>query len=328
MQPHVSAIVPMHNEAANAADTLAAIAAAFKAEGWSYELIPVDDGSTDDTAEEIRRLAASDARIRPVSYRRNRGRGYALRQGFAKACGRLVVTMDADLSYSPDVAVRMLRTLIDDPEIDLVLASPYMPGGSVEDVPFARLLLSRLGNSVLQRALPIKIHTSTSIVRAYRGEVLRSLDLTSDGKEIHLEILSEAITLGYRIVEIPATLRSRKKGRSKFRPQATVISHLLFTVLERPASIFAVMGLLIMLSSMPIGAYLLWVFARHKLNPERPLMTVMVLLFLGGSVGFSFAIQSMQLVELRRSVVRLRSEMTLLRHRLDSRDVLDVADEA
>jgi dolichol-phosphate mannosyltransferase len=325
--PFVSAVIPMNNEADNARETIAAVAAAFESEGWTYEIIPVDDGSTDATSEALARAASEDDRVKPVGYRINRGRGYALRKGFAAATGQLVTSLDADLSYSPDVAVRMLRVLAEDPETDVVLASPYMKGGTVEDVPFMRLLLSRAGNAVLQLALPVKIHTSTSIVRAYRVGVLRALDLTSDGKEIHLEILSEALTLGYRVVEIPATLRSRKKGRSKFRPRATVISHLLFTVLERPAWLFAVIGMATILASLPIAAYLLEVFFTGKLNPERPLMTVMVLLFLGGAAGVGFALISMQLVELRRSVVRLRSEMSIARAERAA-TAADPADEA
>jgi len=302
----------MHNEEENAADTLAALATALEKQGWSYELVPVNDGSTDATAERLADLAEKDPLIRPVSYTVNRGRGYALRRGFALARSTYVVSMDADLSYSPDTAVRMVTTLIEDPEADLVLASPYMPGGSVEGVPFARLALSRGGNWVLRRSLPQPVWTSTGIVRAYRATVLHSLDLESDGKEIHLEILSEAMALGYRVVEIPAVLSTRRKGTSKFRPKATMTSHLAFSVLERSAWLFSIAGLLLIICGLAVGIYLLTVFMRGDLNPERPLMTVMVLLFLGGAVGMSFSLLAMQMLELRRNMVRLQADVRRL----------------
>jgi glycosyltransferase involved in cell wall biosynthesis len=303
----------MHNEAENAADTLAALAAAFTAQGWTYELIPIDDGSTDETRSVLARYAAIHPEVRPHGYRRNRGRGFALRCGFEEARGRFVVAMDADLSYSTATAVEMITLLMNDADTDIVLASQWMPGGNLENVPADRAFISWLGNQILRRTLPIKIHTTTSVCRAYRVEVLRSLDLASEGKEIHLEILSQAITLGYNIKEIPATLGSRKKGNSKFRPKATIISHLLFAVLERPVTIFAAMGMLVLLAGLPVAIYLLTVFFSGQLNPERPLMTVMVVLFLGGFAGLSFALQSLQLLELRRSLIRLRSDMTHMR---------------
>jgi dolichol-phosphate mannosyltransferase len=309
----VTVVIPMFDEAENARGTITAVGAALEAKGWSYEIVPVNDGSRDATADLLSELAAADPRVRPVIYQVNRGRGYALRRGFAAAEGDIVVALDADLSYSVDHATRMVEVLLEDPEADIVLASPYMPGGSVEGVPFVRLAFSRIGNIVLRAALPQRIYTSTGVVRAYRLDVLRSLDLESDGKEIHLEILSDAIAMGYRIVEMPATLRARKRGRSKFRPRATVASHLLFSVLARPAALFGAFGALLLGLGLIVGAYLFGVFLGHGLNPERPLMTVMMLLLLGGAGALAFAVVGSQLIELRRAVVRLQAEVLRLR---------------
>jgi len=319
-RPDVSIVIPMYQELDNAEDTLAAVAAELEREGWDFELVPVSDGSTDGTADVLERLSAEDPRVRPVAYVHNRGRGHALRRGFAHARGRYVAALDADLSYTPDHAVRMVRMLIEDPETDIVLASPYMPGGRVEGVPFVRLLFSRTGNWVLRRTLARPVYTSTGVVRAYRADALRALDLTSDGKEIHLEILSEAMALGMRIVEMPAVLRSRKKGKSKFRPRRTVASHLVFSMLERPAAIFGAVALGLFAVAALIGLYLLTVYFAGELNPERPLMTVMVLLLLGGAVGMSFALLGMQLVGMRRQLVRMQSELLGIRRELRERD--------
>lgn len=316
-RPDVSVVIPMYQEVDNAADTLATVAEALEREGWGFELVPVNDGSSDGTADALARLAAQDGRVRPVSYVHNRGRGYALRKGFSAAKGRYVVALDADLSYTPDHAVNMVRMLLEDPEVDIVVASPYMPGGRVEGVPLVRLLFSRTGNWVLRRTLAQPVYTSTGVVRAYRGEALRALDLSSDGKEIHLEILSEAMALGMRIVEMPAVLRSRKKGTSKFRPRRTVASHLVFSMLERPTALFAGFAAVMFTLASVLGVYLLGVFLTGELNPERPLMTVMVLLFLGAAIGMSFSLLGMQLVGVRRQMVRMQSELLRIRRQLD-----------
>jgi len=322
MEPLVSIVIPMHDEAANAAETLARVAAVLKERGWEYELIPVNDGSGDNTSEILRCLASADARIRPVSYDTNRGRGYALRSGFAAATGRFVASLDADLSYSPDHAVRMFDILREKPDVDVVVGSPYMPGGKTMGVPFLRLAISRGGNVILRQALSQPIYTSTGVLRAYRLGVLRSLDLESDDKEIHLEILSKVLALGFRVVEMPATLATRKKGKSHFRLarlSGTVGSHLEFSVLERPAALFGLAAALLVLLAFIIGAYLLSSYFAGGLNPERPLMTVMVVLFLGGEIGLGFAMVGALLLQIRKDHLRMHRDILELRRQAEER---------
>lgn len=320
MNPLVSVVVPMFNEQENAANTVRRIGEELHAAGLDYEIVPVNDGSLDGTAEALEAIAEKDARVRPVIYRTNRGRGYALRRGFSAAKGRYIAALDADLSYTPDHAVRMFEMLLADPEIDVVLASPYMPGGRVEGVPANRLWVSKLGNSVLRRSLPKPVHTSTCVVRAYRREVLDAMDLASDGKEIHLEVLSNAMALGCRIEEMPATLKARQKGKSKFKPRKTMQSHLAFTLLERSANVFAAFGAALLVASVVLGGYLLTVFFAGRLNPERPLMTVMLLFFFAGAISLSFSLLAMQMLETRRAIVRLQAEVASLRPRGEIED--------
>ena len=213
----LSVVIPMFNEADNAETTLGRVKEALAPFQGTFELIAVDDGSTDDTRTLLESLSEKDSTVKVVSYPRNKGRGKALRAGFKAATGEIVVSIDADLSYDPRYILDLVETLRTDTEVDFVLASPYMPGGGVKDVPFLRLWISKWGNRVLRLAMPNRIYTSTGIFRAYRRDVLDSLELESDGKEIHLEILSKAIALGYRVKEIPAILTARKKGKIKIQ---------------------------------------------------------------------------------------------------------------
>jgi hypothetical protein len=130
-----------------------------------------------------------------------------------------------------------------------------MPGGTSEGVPRARLLASRAGNWLLRLAWPQRICTSTCIVRGYRRGALEQLALTCDGKEIHLEILSQAFARGLRVREIPSHLRARVRGKSKARLGRAMTSHLAFLARRRPA--LAVGAVLVVAAILGLAAWLL-----------------------------------------------------------------------
>jgi dolichol-phosphate mannosyltransferase len=324
----LSVIVPMYNEAENVADLVRALNASLAEAGRSWEIVLVNDGSTDQTEAAARTIAEADEHVRVASYTPNRGRGKALRTGFAAARGEFVAAIDADLSYEPRYILRLIEALEQNPDVDIAIGSPYMPGGGTENVPWARLWLSRLGNVVLTAAMPGNIHTITGIFRAYRRPVLESLDLESDGKEIHLEILSKALALGYRVVEVPAVLRGRKKGRSKFRFRATTLTHLAFSFFERPMLLFGGIGLMLIAIGLGFGLYLAVLWQRGTLNPGRPLFTIVVLAILGGIQLLSFGFVGTQLVALRKEVYKVQRESRLLRHELRQGNEEEIEDSA
>ncbi len=309
-KPRISIVIPMYNEADNAAHTIARIKDTLGNIDGGYEIIPVNDGSTDQTGKIIEQLANTDTCIRPVSYPNNGGRGKALRYGFKAARGTYVASLDADLSYDPEYIIRMLGTLEANPDMDAVLASAYMPGGSTEGVPLKRLWISRLGNWVLNLSMPENIHTITCVVRCYRREVLECLDLESNGKEIHLEILSKMLAMGFKVVEIPATLKARKKGKSKFAFRSTASSHLLFTIFERPALLFGIIGLILTIIGVAMGIYILALYLNAALNPNRPIINMMLLFVLGGMQILSFGFLASQITYLRKEVLKTRRAIT------------------
>ena len=304
----LSIVIPMFNEAENAQESLMRVEEALAAFEGSYEIIPVNDGSTDKTLKVLEKAAAQDKKIKVASYSRNMGRGKALRTGFKISSGAIIVSLDADLSYSPHYIVDLTEALRREEDIDFVLASPYMPGGGVENIPFSRLWISKLGNKILRFTMPNRIYTSTGIFRAYRRRVLDSIEIESDGKEIHLEILSKALALGFRVKEVPAILTRRKKGKSKFKFRRTATSHLIFSMFEKPMILFGFFGLLTVGAGLLLGLYIAYLRYAGDLTPGRPLITFALLLILGGIQILSFGFIAIQIVFLRREILRIQKE--------------------
>jgi dolichol-phosphate mannosyltransferase len=309
----LSIVIPMFNESENVKSTLNRVKEALASFDGAYEIIVVNDGSLDNTLEVLNKLAGQDGKLKIVTYPKNIGRGMALRKGFRESSGEIIVSIDADLSYSPHYILDYVNTLREEADIDFILASPYMPGGEVQNVPILRLWVSKWGNRILRLAMPNRIYTSTGIFRAYRKGVLESIELEADGKEIHLEILSKALALGYRVKESPAILTSRKKGKSKFKFKKTAISHLVFSVFEKPMIIFGFIGLLTLTIGLLIGIYIAYLRFSGDLTPGRPLITFALLLILGGFQILSFGFVAIQIVSLRREILRIQKENLELR---------------
>jgi dolichol-phosphate mannosyltransferase len=241
----ISLVIPAYNEAATIANNVRELDGYMRGAlpEQSFEIIVVDDGSTDGMSDRLLELNISGLKV--VRHPYNRGRGAGIRSGFAASSGVYVITLDADLSYSPDHIPRMLAPL-QAGEADIVLASAYHPAGAVKNVPFFRAKLSYYGNKVLSAGVRGQLYTLTCMVRAYRREVLRRLELISDGKDLHLEVIQKANLLGYRIAEIPAVLAWRDKSRAKrtgkgsafplFAMSGTIVTHLVYHYLLRPGA--------------------------------------------------------------------------------------------
>jgi glycosyltransferase involved in cell wall biosynthesis len=196
----------MFNEASAIQENLRQIIRSLKGWGCAWELIAVDDGSTDGTAALVSAVSRDCPEVRLLNHCPNRGRGYALRQGFSAARGRYVVSTEADLTWGTDILKALFRA-VQTGQTDIAIASVHMPGGRMEGVPWVRCLISRWGNRFFSAAVGCKTTAVSGMTRAYRRQVLEALDLKSNDKEIHLEILVKAYALGFRSLDLPALLR-------------------------------------------------------------------------------------------------------------------------
>jgi dolichol-phosphate mannosyltransferase len=189
-------------------------------EGHAVELLAVDDGSTDGTAAGLASVAGLDLVVR---HERNRGVGAAMTTGLTRAAGDVALVYDPDEAY----AVECLRALVEAVrDADVATLSPYHPDGGVEGVGRIRLLLSRSASRLYRWRLKHRLHTFTCAVRAYRLATTRALLPAPDDYTAAAYLLAAALRAGLRVVEVPAVLRVRSRGRSKMRVGRVIGAHL------------------------------------------------------------------------------------------------------
>ena len=280
----VSIVIAVYNEGVVIENNIKQVVAELESRpAMRWELICVNDGSNDNTGELLNNLSQNDPRIHTIHLRRNFGQGRALRTGFDVCRGEVIVTLDADLSYSPAYVYQMFDTLRKK-NVEVVLASAYSKGGAVTNVPFQRRFLSRAGNYYLRVMMGSNVATVTCVVRAYMRDVIDTLILTSDGMELQLEVLQKASRLGYRIEEIPAHLewslqKAQEKSAtraSKMRIAHTIRQYFLFGLLSKPAYVFVPIASYFILhgSIMTVGL-LFKLIASIKENYHQSLLTAM-----------------------------------------------------
>jgi glycosyltransferase involved in cell wall biosynthesis len=308
----ISVIIPMYNEEDNVLRTLVEVNSTMK-DYDNYEIVAVDDGSKDDTLRLAKEVSSHNPHIKVIKQPVNMGMGKALRTGFEKSDGDILVTIDADLSYSPSHINKLVSELLNDETIDIAVGSPYMEGGSVKNVPFSRLFISKAANKFVGFSMTENLSTVTSVLRAYRREVLESMDLESNGTNINLEILSKAIATRYKIKEVPALLEGRELGSSKLKFRSKTISHVLFSLYEKPMILFGVIGLILCLIGLIGGIYLFYQYIIGTLDPTRPLIIFSVLMIISGIQILIFGFVATQISLLKREVYIVQKENRLIR---------------
>lgn len=250
-KPLASILVPAYNEGPELSANLGTLARYLSETEavWAYEIIVIDDGSVDGTYEEALASSSIYPAIRLVRHNENRGLGCAIRTGFAFAKGAVAVVFDSDLSYAPEIIPRLLLQMSQSAD-DLVLASPYMRGGKVTNVPLIRRLLSREANRFLSFATNGRYATLTCMVRAYRLDFFKTVSSIEQRMEINPELLFNALRNGARVSEIPARLSwsaNRTKCRARVNPARTikqVARTVRCGVKYRPAILLAIPGIM------------------------------------------------------------------------------------
>jgi len=309
----ISVIIPMYNEEDNVMRTLTSVEDLLIEYG-DHEIIVVDDGSFDNTSKLAEEFKSNNSNIHVLKHPVNMGMGRALRTGFEKAEGDVIITIDADLSYDPSYIPILFENL--DESNDVIIGSQYMDGGKTEDIPPLRLFVSKMANRIVGYAMGENIRTVTGVLRAYKKEVLDSVELDSNGTEINPEILAKAKAVGFNIKEIPVTLKGRKLGKSKVRFRSTTISHLLFSFHEKPMILFGFIGLILCFVGLISAIYLFYQYLVGTLDPTRPLMIFMILTILSGIQILIFGFVATQISLLKREIYLIQKENKLIRKKL------------
>ncbi len=278
----ISVVVPLYNERDNLAPLCDELTRALGALGRSYELVFVDDGSTDGGADELRKLKATDDRVRVIRLARNSGQTAALACGFQSARGEIVIAIDADGENDPADIGKLLARL--DEGYDLVSG---WRRERWKNARFTRRLPSVAANALISSITGIKLHDYGCTFKAYRRDLVQALNLYG---EMHRFVPAIAAEQGARIAEMEVDFRPRRAGSSKYgigRVVRTLLDlitvRFLSSYVTRPIQVFGLIGLLL----SGIGA--LWtailVFEKIALGYElgnRPALLLAVLLLVVG----------------------------------------------
>ncbi len=277
----MSIVIPVFNEAENVGLLHGEIAAAVKNRTEEYEIIFVDDGSSDDSLIELKKIRSGDPRVRIIHFRKNFGQSAAISAGFNYSSGAVVVAMDADLQNDPaDIPL----------VVDKVGEGFDIVNGwrrDRHDKWLTRRVPSFFGNKLISWITGVKLHDYGCTLRGFRSDVVKNMKLYG---EMHRYIPAIASRMGIKSTEIVVNHRERKFGRSKyglgrtFRVLLDLISiKFLLAYSHRPLQIFGGAGLLMILAGMVSGAYLTYTkFVLNQGIAGRPLLFfTLLMVFLG-----------------------------------------------
>jgi glycosyltransferase involved in cell wall biosynthesis len=287
--PNVSIIIPIFNEIENVQSLYQNLRTAMESTGYTWEVIFVDDGSTDGSTAVLRKLHAEQAGVGVVELRRNFGQTAAMAAGFDHAEGEVIIAMDGDLQNDPKDIPRLIQKL--DEGYDVV--SGWR--ADRQDGFWFRRLPSRMANWLISRTTGTYLHDYGCTLKAYRREIVQELKLYG---EMHRFIPALLAGNGASIAELPVNHRARRYGRSKYGISRTIrvfldllLVKFSLSFLTKPLQIFGLVGLLTFLPGTLICAYL--VFGRIFLGQnlaDRPLFLLGILLTVVGTQFVSIGI--------------------------------------
>lgn len=284
--PYVSVVVPVYNEIDNVEELVAQLVAALEKTERPFEIICVDDGSTDGSYEALQEIHAREPRLRAVRFRRNFGQTPAFAAGFDLSRGEWVITIDADLQNDP----ADIPAMLDRAEEGFDVVSGWRV--KRKDAMIMRKLPSRVANWLIGRVTGVSIHDYGCSLKVYHRDVAKSVRLYG---ELHRFVPAVASSLGIRVAEMPVNHRARTKGESKYTGLFRTLSRTMKVFLDlltvrfllsystRPIHVFGGLGLFSGFAGVSLGLYL--TYAKLVLGQElanRPLLMLAVLLVMVG----------------------------------------------
>ncbi len=277
----ISLVIPVFNEEESLPELYAQLGRVCPGLGKPYEIIFIDDGSTDGSFETLMRLRAGDPRVRIIRFRKNFGQTAALAAGFDLARGDVIVTLDADLQNDPADIASLLGKI--DGGYDIV--SGWRKDR--KDRFLSRRLPSIMANGLISRFTGVKLHDYGCTLKAFRREVIKNINLYG---ELHRFIPAIASTMGVSIAEVEVRHRPRMKGKSKYNIMRTpkvlldlLTVKFLLSYSTRPLQIFGLFGMAGGLAGALIGLWLSYerLVLKHGIA-NRPLLLLAVLLVVIG----------------------------------------------
>ena len=280
-QLELSVVIPIYNEQENIEQLYGDLKQVLERLGKSYEIVAVDDGSTDGSFEVLRELHRGDDLLKVVRLRRNFGQAAAFAAGFDRAVGEIIVSLDADLQFDPADIGKLLDKISEGYDI----VSGWR--ADRQEAFLTRRLPSMAANWLISRITGVELHDSGCSLKAYRSEVIRNVRLYG---ELHRFIPALASSIGVHLAEVPVSHYPRRHGKSKYdlSRTLTVILDLLtvkflLSYATRPMQVFGLLGMLSFAVGTVIAAYLS--FIRLFLGSpiaNRPLLLLAILLIFVG----------------------------------------------
>jgi glycosyltransferase involved in cell wall biosynthesis len=283
--PELSVVVPIFNEEESIPLLFDQLTGVLDQTGRGYEVIAVDDGSSDDSFQVLKDLSLRDARLRVVRFRRNFGQTAAFAAGFDRARGDVVITIDADLQNDPTDIPKLLAKMDEGHDVVSGWRQDRWKEGFLAF--FTRRIPSATANWLISRVTGVYLHDYGCALKIYRSEVVREIRLYGD---LHRFIPAIASYYGVRIAEVPVRYRPRQFGQSKYGIGRTVrvlldllTVRFLLSYSTRPIHIFGLLGFLSVLLGVGIGIYLTVIkFLYGAALAERPLLLFGILLVMVG----------------------------------------------
>ncbi len=281
MRPEISVVIPLRNESPNVDELHRELTTVLQAFGRPFEILAIDDGSTDDTYARLAALQKADHRLRVIRFRRNFGQTAAFSAGFAYARGRYIVTSDGDLQNDPHDIPGM---------IEILERGPDIVAGWRQDRkdPFlSRRLPSMIANAIISFSTGVKLHDYGCSLKVFRAEVVKPLKLYG---EMHRFLPAIASEQGVTIVEKVVNHRPRRHGTSKYGISRTIRVVLdlltvkfLISYSTRPLHIFGLLGMAMGSLGAAMCVWLAWSkFVWHEGISNRPLLLFGILLIFTG----------------------------------------------